>query len=672
MAFPTNPTIGDVYTAGSKTYRWDGNVWARATDGVLTTAFVTQSGSNLFYSNDLVKQYLSNLDGPIVPSLNETYSLGSENKKWANLFLSGNTIVLGNTKIQSSEDGSISIRSTNSQVTSALSFASNGYIAAPSGPISTSSGLTIAAPRISNVQVTDSSYNVLDDTSANSGGYVTINGAYFSNGSTVLIGTTVANSVTFVSSSKLNVALPILSSGTYPVYVVSSDGATAQKINGLSISGTPIFYTAAGNVGINYEGTPLNIAVNAFSDTTITYTLASGTLPSGLTLDANTGIISGNLASVGANTTYNFTINATDLELQNTTRSYSFSTLDDRLTWFSPSNSNTLVMCTGTVISCYIQANTLSGLPVCYTANSLLTGLCLCSNGYYFGTTSIGSPGLRTSLITANTGATSNTISLNYNTFGAPMFIEMLVVAGGGGGGGGYSSYYNLYYGGGGGGGGVIQGNVAYCALMHMVTIGAGGGGGTSSLNASPGSPTCACSTYYNIRSCAGGRGGKGLSNVNSGDQFGGDGGSGGGGGTGAGTPIPRGGYGTPGQGNRGEDGRWGAPGTAGGRGGGKGASGVYGGVGASYSYTTGFSGPSVYYSSGGTYNSGAGPSNTGIGGGMGAVNSTPASSGASGVVIMTYPEAAPEATVFVGGSCSTQNLRRIYCFTSSGCICLA
>jgi hypothetical protein len=56
----------------------------------------------------------------------------------------------------------------------------------------------------------------------------------------------------------------------------------------------------------------------------------------------------------------------------------------------------------------------------------------------------------------------------------------------------------------------------------------------------------------------------------------------------------------------------------------------------------------------------------------MGAVNSTPASSGASGVVIMTYPEAAPEATVFVGGSCSTQNLRRIYCFTSSGCICLA
>ena len=79
------------------------------------------------------------------------------------------------------------LKSTNTQVTTAIAFSSNGYIAAPSGPLATASGAVSTSPKISNVQVTDSSYVVLDDTAANSGGYVSINGSNFDSGATYLV-----------------------------------------------------------------------------------------------------------------------------------------------------------------------------------------------------------------------------------------------------------------------------------------------------------------------------------------------------------------------------------------------------------------------------------------------------------------------------------------------------
>ena len=81
--------------------------------------------------------YLGNVSGNIVPSANETYSLGSPTNKWKDLYLSGNTIILGNTKLESAGDGSLSIKSTNAQVTSAISFSSNGYIASEAGTYTT-------------------------------------------------------------------------------------------------------------------------------------------------------------------------------------------------------------------------------------------------------------------------------------------------------------------------------------------------------------------------------------------------------------------------------------------------------------------------------------------------------------------------------------------------------
>lgn len=235
MAFPTNPVIGDQFTYGVKTYKWDGNVWSRTTVNLLNTANIAESGGKYYYSNTLVKQLIGNYDGDITPSTNEQTSIGSSLNKWSNLYLSNNTIFLGNTRIKSNEDGSLSILSANVLNDTAITFASNGYITAPAGILSTSTGFTDGTPKISNVQVTDSSYVITGGNTTNSGSYVTISGSDFTSSSNALFGNIAANSVSYVSSSQLNVALPILSPGSYSVFVVNSDGASAQRVNGLNI-----------------------------------------------------------------------------------------------------------------------------------------------------------------------------------------------------------------------------------------------------------------------------------------------------------------------------------------------------------------------------------------------------------------------------------------------------
>ncbi len=104
----------------------------------------------------------------------------------------------------------------------------------------------IVSLAISSVQIADSSYNVLDDTAANTGGgFLVINGTGFTNQCVVIVGTTNATSTTFANTRQLRAQVPALSAATYPVYVVDSvTGATAIKINGLTYSPFPAWSTA--------------------------------------------------------------------------------------------------------------------------------------------------------------------------------------------------------------------------------------------------------------------------------------------------------------------------------------------------------------------------------------------------------------------------------------------
>ena len=97
--------------------------------------------------------------------------------------------------------------------------------------------------------------------------------------------------------------------GTVSVPIPTADGHAASR---MYIDYRPVWVTAAAIP--NYTATTgvYSITLNATSLSTVTYTLASGTLPSGGTLNSSTGVISGtSTAGYGTTTNYTFTITAT-------------------------------------------------------------------------------------------------------------------------------------------------------------------------------------------------------------------------------------------------------------------------------------------------------------------------------------------------------------------------
>jgi hypothetical protein len=174
------------------------------------------------------------------------------------------------------------------------------------------------APKILYANVTSNTYSVLDDTSVNvGGGYIVITGAEFQSGATVLIDTTLASSVTYVNSTTLRAQVPAKSAASYNLYVVNPDGGTGLKVSGITYSGSPTWVTTSplANLSSNtvFSGNFSATGATSYANTTI--------LPTGFNLLAN-GYYYGNI-SVGAETTYSFTIRATDSELQDSDKTFS-------------------------------------------------------------------------------------------------------------------------------------------------------------------------------------------------------------------------------------------------------------------------------------------------------------------------------------------------------------
>jgi hypothetical protein len=149
---------------------------------------------------------------------------------------------------------------------------------------------------------------------------VTVNGSGFKAASIVYVNETSCNT-TYVSGASLTFTSPAKTAGTYNVYVYNDDGSSGIKPSGISFSDVPIWSTASGSLGTAFVDSNTSITISATSDSTITYSVTSGSLPTGLSLNSSTGVISG--VPSGSATTYNFTITATDVESQTTSRSFS-------------------------------------------------------------------------------------------------------------------------------------------------------------------------------------------------------------------------------------------------------------------------------------------------------------------------------------------------------------
>lgn len=159
---------------------------------------------------------------------------------------------------------------------------------------------------------------------------VTITGTNFVNGAVVnAIATTgaifTADTVTFNSATSISCQFTLATDGTYFIRVENPDGLAGRSATALlTVSDAPTWVTAAGSLGSVAQGGTINFTVSATSDSAVTYSIVSGALPTGGSLNSSTGAITGTESgSDTSETTYNFTIRATDAESQTADRAFS-------------------------------------------------------------------------------------------------------------------------------------------------------------------------------------------------------------------------------------------------------------------------------------------------------------------------------------------------------------
>jgi len=197
----------------------------------------------------------------------------------------------------------------------------------PSTPIIAASGGSIYpyepnGPNIATVTITNSSYVPLDDTAlSTTGGFLVITGTGFVNGAVAYVQGVAAFSTTVVSSTELRVQTATISSGLLQVYVINPDGSVGFKISGITSSGTPNWITTS-PLPDQLDNLAFSISLTANSDSNIIYTLGVGSsLPTNTSL-SSTGVFSGTIGNLSIATTYSFVVVATDVELQDTSKTF--------------------------------------------------------------------------------------------------------------------------------------------------------------------------------------------------------------------------------------------------------------------------------------------------------------------------------------------------------------
>ena len=175
------------------------------------------------------------------------------------------------------------------------------------------------APKVSSIAITSNTYSVLDDTAVNvGGGFIVVTGSNFQSGASVLIDTTPATAVSYIDNTTLRVQVPARSAASYNLYVVNPDGGTGIKVAGLTYSTNPNWVTAS-PLSDQLSNTAFNVTLSATGASS--YSVAAGsTLPAGTSLLAN-GYFFGTV-SIENQTTYSFSVVATDAELQDSPKTF--------------------------------------------------------------------------------------------------------------------------------------------------------------------------------------------------------------------------------------------------------------------------------------------------------------------------------------------------------------
>ena len=131
-----------------------------------------------------------------------------------------------------------------------------------------------------------------------------------------------ADEVSFTSSTSIVAKFTLPIDGTYFVRVENNDGNAVRSSSALlTVSDAPAWTTAAGSLGTNAAGSSVSYTVAATNATS--FSVASGSLPGGVSLNTSTGAITGTESGATSETTYSFTIRATDAQGQTADRAFS-------------------------------------------------------------------------------------------------------------------------------------------------------------------------------------------------------------------------------------------------------------------------------------------------------------------------------------------------------------
>jgi len=134
-----------------------------------------------------------------------------------------------------------------------------------------------------------------------------------------------ADEVSFSSATSITAKFTITVDGTYLLYLENPDGNAVQVAQGssevITVSDAPAWTTSAGSLGSNAAGSSISYTVAATGATS--FAVQSGSLPGGTSLNTSTGVISGTESGATSETTYSFTIRATDAEGQTADRAFS-------------------------------------------------------------------------------------------------------------------------------------------------------------------------------------------------------------------------------------------------------------------------------------------------------------------------------------------------------------
>jgi hypothetical protein len=137
-------------------------------------------------------------------------------------------------------------------------------------------------------------------------------------------GITLADTITRNSATQLTINATLTVDGTYFIRIENPNGLAVRSSTALlTVSDAPTWSTAAGSLGSIAAGSSASFTVSATSDSAVTYSITSGALPGGFTLNSATGVISGTESGATAETNYNFTVTATDAESQTASRAFS-------------------------------------------------------------------------------------------------------------------------------------------------------------------------------------------------------------------------------------------------------------------------------------------------------------------------------------------------------------